>query len=141
MSTAFATVLHVVQKTGEEVRFSFNEKPVATFVDDKIVITTQASQVEYDFNSVSYFDFEENTSGIDKVKVDKVTADVAIKAGQVAISGALAGSPVYIFGINGTTHGTYKVADDGTVSFSTAGLPQGIYIIKGNNISIKFIKQ
>lgn len=144
ISSALATtLLHVVQKTGEEVTFSFNEKPKTTFDGGNIVIATASSTVEYDFNSVKKFTFEEveTPTAIDDITVGKVKAGVSFEPGQVTISGAQAGSTVYVFAINGAAMGNYKVDADGSLAFSTADLPNGIYVIKGSNISVKFIKK
>lgn len=142
-SSAFAaTVLHVVQKTGEVVTFAFSEKPIATFEGSNIVIATGDSKVEYAFDNVKKFTFEDvdTPTGIDDVTVGKVKADVKVEPGQVTVSGAQAGSMVSVYGINGMLQGNYPVDDNGYVSFSTSHLGQGVYVIKGSNVSVKFIK-
>lgn len=103
---------------GSKVSFTFAEKPVVSHADNILSISSTAASVEYPVSDVVRFTFED----AETTKVLSVKSDVA---GEVSV-----------FDLQGTLVKRFKGS-----SFSLEGLPQGVYIIKSNRSTYKFIKK
>ncbi|MBO4500272.1 MAG: T9SS type A sorting domain-containing protein, partial [Bacteroidaceae bacterium] len=68
-------------------------------------------------------------------------AKISLDSYTVRISGAKSGQTVFVTDASGKTLSTYETDQDGSVTFSIADLPQGIYIIKSESLTCKILKQ
>jgi uncharacterized protein YfaS (alpha-2-macroglobulin family) len=59
----------------------------------------------------------------------------------VSITGAKADITVKVISPDGKTLGTYKTDSNGSVTFSIADLPQGLYIINSENLTCRILKK
>ena len=60
---------------------------------------------------------------------------------EINITGAKVGINVSVISTDGKAIGTYKTGQDGSVTFSIADLPQGLYIINSENLTFKVFKK
>ena len=128
----------LLQKDGQQISFAFEEKPVITFSDNNLVITTASITLEYGIADIQKFFFSDSQTAVENVKITPV---LELDAYTVRIAGAKAGATVSLFGPDGKTLNSYKTDSEGSVSFSIAELPQGLYIISSDNLTCKILKK
>lgn len=119
------TALFVHQKSGGVVEYAFSEKPVVTYQDGYIVISSEETAVMYPLSDMDKFTFGE----VD----DQVT--------RITAPANAAPQPTFIYSVDGKLMRTYKPNEDGTTSSSLEGLPAGTYVIKNGKTSYKVLKR
>ena len=133
------TALVVHQKSGEVVYFSFSEQPKATYSGTNLVLTTTKTTVEYPIANLLKFTFGDMADGIEDVTDAK--ADVKIDNDAIIITGTKVSADVSVFNVSGVKVCTKKADADGNAAISTSNLPNGVYVVKSNNVTFKFIKK
>ena len=133
--------LTIHQKDGQQFSFGFDDKPVITYTDTDLVLKTTKTEVQYPLASVAKFTFTDVEDAVIPIKQDSNAAQLELDGYVVSITGAKAGINVTLITPDGKTVGTYKVDSDGSVSFSIADLPQGLYIISSENLTCKILKK
>ena len=124
VASAFAqNTLNIHQKSGGVVSYAFSEKPVVTYTADGIHLSTSKVGVDYPLSNLEKFTFGDgDTNPVESIKADGVAGDVRI------------------YSINGVLLKTVKQSE-GSVSFSTADLSKGTYIIKNGVTTYKITKR
>ena len=114
--------LNIHQKDGTLISYVFAEKPKVSFADNKLVVTTSKTIVEFLISDVDKFTFEDIKTSIedDEIKV----ANACLEYWEV-------------YTLGGKLVKKVKIIDD---SNPMENLPKGIYIIKCGNVSYKIIK-
>ena len=133
--------LTIHQKDGQQFSFGFDDKPVITYTDTDLVLKTTKTEVMYPLASLSKFTLTDVEDAVISIKQDGNTAKLELDSYTVIITGAKAGIAVTVIGPDGKTVGTYKTDSDGSVTFSIADLPQGLYIINSENLTCKIQKK
>jgi len=133
--------LTIHQKDGQQFSFGFSEKPVITYTDTDLVLKTTKTEVMYPLASLSKFTLTDVEDAVIPIKQDGNTAKLELDSYMVSITGTKAGIAVTLIGPDGKTVGTYKTDSEGSVSFSIADLPQGLYIINSENLTCKIQKK
>lgn len=133
--------LTIHQKDGQQFSFGFDDKPIITYTDTDLVLKTTKTEVQYPLASVVKFTFTDVEDAVIPIKQDGNAAQLELDGYVVSITGAKADINVSVVGPDGKTLGTYKTASDGSVTFSIADLPQGLYIINSENLTCKILKK
>lgn len=133
--------LTIHQKDGQQFNFGFDDKPVITYTDTYLVLKTTKTEVQYPLASVAKFTFTDVEDAVIPIKQDSNAAQLELDGYVVSITGAKAGINVLVIGPDGKTLDTYKTGSDGSVTFSIADLPQGLYIINSENLTCKILKK
>lgn len=133
--------LTIHQKDGQQFSFGFDDKPVITYTDTDLVLKTTRTEVQYPLASVAKFTFIDVEDAVIPVKQDSNAAKLELVNYMVSITGAKAGITVTVIGADGKTLGNYKTDSEGSVTFSIADLPQGLYIIKSEDLTCKILKK
>ena len=134
------TTLTIHQKDGEKFSFGFSEKPVVSFTDNDLIVKTSTNQVTCALTAVAKFTFDSGETTVGEVKSDAEPA-ISLDEYAVMITNAKADDKVLLTGADGKLLQSYKVAEDGSVSFSISELPAGTYIISTSKLSIKILKK
>lgn len=122
--SAFAqNTLNIHQKNGGVVSYAFSEKPVVTYADGGITLTTTHVDVYFPLSELVKFTFEDDQQGSTGILRTLGTSD-----------------DVLIYDTAGVLVHTAKETD-GKTTFSTANLPAGTYIIKNGKTTYKIIKR
>lgn len=130
--------ISIHQKDGKVASFAFSEKPIVTYADNQLVITTTKTSVQYPLYLLQKIDFElTDATAIEQVKPD---AKFRFTDGTLYITGGDPGSLVYIYSMRGTTEGHYRIDDAGNAVISLQSLSKGLYIVKTNHFTFKFTK-
>ena len=119
------TALFVHQKSGGMLEIAFSEKPVVTYSEGYLVITSGLASVSYPLSDMQKFTFGEVND-----QVTRITAPTNA-----------APQPTYIYSVGGVLMRTYQPGDNGTTSASLEGLPAGTYVIKNGKTSYKVLKK
>ena len=133
--------LTIHQKDGQQFNFGFDDKPVITYTDTDLVLKTTKTEVQYPLASLSKFTFTDIEDAVTPIKQDGNAAQLELDGYVVSVTGAKADVTVKVIGSDGKTLGTYKTDSDGSVTFSIAYLPQGLYIINSENLTCKILKK
>jgi hypothetical protein len=133
--------LTIHQKDGQQLSFGFEDKPVITYTDTDLVLKTTKTEVQYPLASVAKFTFTDVEDAVIPIKQDSNAAQLELDGYVVSITGAKADINVLVIGPDGKTLGTYKTDSDGSVTFSIADLPLGLYIINSENLTCKILKK
>ena len=130
--------ISIHQKDGKVANFAFSEKPIVTYADNQLVITTTKTSVQYPLYVLQKIDCElADATSIEQVKPD---AKFRFTDGTLYISGGDPGSQVYIYNMRGMTAGQYRIDDAGNAVISLQSLSKGLYIVKTNHFTFKFTK-
>lgn len=130
--------ISIHQKDGKVANFAFSEKPVVTYADNQLVITTTKTSVQYPLYLLQKIDFElTDATAVEQVKPD---AKFRFTDGTLYITGGDPGSQVVIYDMRGMTEGQYRIDDAGNAVISLQSLSKGLYIVKTNHFTFKFTK-
>ena len=132
-------VIH--QKDGQKFSFGFDDKPVITYTDNDLVLKTAKTEVQYPLASLSKFTFVDIPTEVDAVAVDRKSPEITLDDYMIRITGAKAETVVKVTGMDGKTLAAYKADSEGTVTFSIADLPEGVYIISSDSLTCKILKK
>ena len=130
--------ISIHQKDGKVANFAFSEKPIVTYADNQLVITTTKTSVQYPLYLLQKIDFElTDATAVEQVKPD---AKFRFTDGTLYITGGAPGSQVVIYDMRGMTEGQYRIDDAGNAVISLQSLSKGLYIVKTNHFTFKFTK-
>lgn len=130
--------ISIHQKDGKVANFAFSEKPIVTYADNQLVITTTKTSVQYPLYLLQKIDFAlSEATAVEQVKPD---AKFRFTDGTLYISGGTPGSQVYIYNMSGMTEGQYRIDDAGNAVISLQSLSKGHYIVKTSRFTFKITK-
>jgi len=119
------TTLVVHKKTGETIEYAFREKPIITYLDGNIIISTKDESVEYPISKMLKITFHEVNNDETRIIAPANTAP----------------QPTYIYSVGGILMRTLQPTEKGYTSASLGDLPSGSYIIKNGNTYYKITKR
>ena len=133
--------LTIHQKDGQQFSFGLADKPVITYTETDFVLKTTKTEVQFPLATLAKFSFTDVEDAVISIKSDGKTAMLELDNYMVSLTGAKPDVAVTLIGPDGKVVGTYKTDADGSVTFSIADLPQGVYIIKSENLTCKILKK
>jgi len=133
--------LTIHQKDGQQLCFGFEDKPVIKFTDNEIVLTSAKTELRFQFANVAKLTFDDVEDAVIGIKADGAKASITLDEYTVSISGAKADAVVQLIASDGKLLQSYKIDQDGTVTFSIADLPEGTYIIVTDSLTVKILKK
>ena len=148
MLAAFAAVplfsqntLTIHQKDGQQFNYGFSDKPVITYTESDLVLTTSKTVVEFPLSALSKFTFSDIEDAVIAVKDNSSKPSLSLDEYTVCISGAEPDQSVTLLSIDGKVLSIYKTGADGSITFSIAELPTGTYIINSESLTCKILKK
>lgn len=132
--------LTIHQKDGSKFGYGFSEKPVITYTETDLILTTNSTVVEYPLSAIAKFTFTENETSVSDIRSEIKTPTLQLDNNTVQISGAEPLQAVSLIDTDGKIISAYKTDANGSVSFSITELPKGIYIIKTKSLTCKISK-
>ena len=133
--------LTVHQKDGQQFSFGFEDKPVVTFTDSELIVTSSKTELRYALAQVAKFTFDDIEDAVISIKTDASKAVITLDEYTVSISGAKPDATVCLIASDGKQIQSYKTNQDGTTTFSIADLPEGTYIIASESLTVKILKK
>lgn len=131
----------VYQTDGKMAVFGFVEKPMITYSNNELVISTTRTSMQFPIpllRKLSFGTADINT-GIEEME-DDVETHFSFKSGTLSIEGGKPYSQVYIFNLSGIKVGQYKLDGDGRADIPTTQLGKDIFLVKTDHFSFKFRK-
>lgn len=133
--------LTIIQKDGQQFHYGFSEKPVITYTDNDLVISTDKVVVNYPLTAIRKFVFTDGA----ETQVEGIEADnkplLSLEDYMVEITGGVADANVIVFASDGKNVFNGKFDSEGRISFSIAEFPDGVYVIKTENLTCKILKK
>lgn len=130
-------VLVVELLNGTVNRYALSEKPVVSFPDDEMVISSKTVDASYMRSEVKRFYFETvEYNDINAVDERSVVFNYVDKR-NVVISGLECGTTVSIVSVDGKKLLSMESGDTGSVSISMCDFPEGVYIISFGDRNVK----
>ena len=133
--------LTVHQKNGQKFGFGFEEKPIVSFTDNFLIIKSTKAEVQYELVKVAKVTFDDVNDAVIGIKADDTKTSIALDEYYVSILGSKADITVLLLTSDGKQLQSYKTNTDGSVTFSIAELPEGIYIITSESRTVKILKK
>ena len=141
MIVSAQNTITIHQKDGKQFSFGFDEKPVVSFTDNMLVVKTTKTEIQYELALLSKFTFDQKQTAVDAIVDERIEPSVTLDEYSVQISGLKADATATLLSADGKQLQSYRTDSEGTVSFSIAELPQGIYIIKSESLTCKILKK
>ena len=131
--------LAVCTKDGSKILYALEEKPKITFTETELVITTKGIEVSYALSDMNLFTYEKGeTTGITNLYDG---ASFKLDGESIVFSKLKAKDIVSLYSINGTLVFKKTVTTDGEYAVSLNDIKTGVYIIKVNGLTYKFMKK
>lgn len=132
----------LVVETKDHVKTTYMlaRKPEVTFEGNDLRIVSWDADVTYNLADILRFTYEtQSVTGVSELRDEQ--AAVNYEDGQLVISGIKAGASVGIYSIDGKLVQQLTAHRSGTYRLSLSHLPQGVYIVKADNITYKIMKR
>ena len=131
--------LAVCTKDGSKVLYALEEKPKITFTDTELVITTKSVEIAYALSDMNLLTYENGeTTGITNLYDDE---SFKLDGESIVFSKLKAKDIVSLYSINGTLVFKKAVTTDGEYAIPLIDMETGVYIIKVNSLTYKFVKK
>ena len=132
----------LVVETKDHVKTTYMlaRKPEVTFEGNDLRIVSWDADVTYNLADILRFTYEtKSVTGVTELREDPAT--IGYEDGQLVISGIKAGAPVGIYSLDGKLVKQLTAERSGSFRISLTSLPQGMYIVKADNITYKIMKR
>ena len=135
-----STALIVHAKDGSKVSYILSERPRVSFSEDSLIITSEATVVNYPLTDMWKFTFseEDEDTGVNNIPADE--ASLSINSGVIVLSGCKEGSTARICTTGGTVVHNEKLSSD-SWTYPLSLLPSGIYLVTINGTTFKIAKK
>lgn len=131
------TTLVVTPEGEESINLSFDNMPTVTFTEQNLVITTDLQDLMFPLTTKIDFSFTADESAVESIQENPVT--VTLINHEITISGMQEGVAVNIYNIAGATVYNGTTDADGSLYINLSDWSTGIYILKSNQLSYKFL--
>ena len=132
--------LVVETKDHVQTTYMLSERPEVTFVGNSLRITSAYANVTYNLLDVQRFTFEtRSVTGVSELRDEQAAIDY--DDGQLIVSGIKQGASVGIYSMDGKMVKQLQASHSGTFRISLSSLPQGMYIVKADNVTYKIMKR
>ncbi len=122
-----------------KISYEFKHHPKVIPNNDVLILSTIHTTVEYQASQIHKFTLEKTTVNTVDVNTNKRKNDILRNDDILTIQGHL-GENIEIYSIGGVLMDTKKINDD-KFQISLSNYASGIYIIRINKLTIKFIKK
>lgn len=132
-----ALVLHLA--SGSKVSIMLDQKPIVTFADEELVISTQSDVIRYQATDVSSFTYtSDSDAGIEVSSHDATSFSIT---GDVFRATCLVpNTKVFVYTVDGTQIISGKTDSNGNLSLPLPREKGKIYIVKSSVANFKIIR-
>lgn len=118
---------------GTDISFELAKKPILTFADQRLCITMENQDSEFELSDVVNFHFKEDPSAIRSPRLDNEYTVHWQGDDLIVISNVASNTQVRLYGIDGAIYPSRVNANGGRIEISLADFPKGIYLLNINN--------
>lgn len=129
---------------GGKVSFSLDDRPVITYNNGYVIVSSIGNRVECPHEQIHKFTFSDGTNSPgNDTAVDAVGQDVQVQQQQqsMVFSGCVPGENVNIYNMAGQLVSKHEINSDGTLFVSLQRFGKGMYVVKMKSLTYKFIKE
>ena len=128
-------------KSGERITFVIANEPRIVSMEEMISISENGTTIEYPLKDIHKYTMEkEQATGINST-INETSGTIKNEVGSIILSGFKAGVPVIVSNLNGMVVYKSTTDDNGSLSLSTSQYNEGVYIVKVQNKTFKFVKR
>ena len=126
-------------RDGSSVSFFLNEKPKMTFVADSVKIVSSASQAKVKRSDVLDIKFKMDVPN----SIEDVCENGTVEFGSesIRIENMKPDCVVNVYSVDGRTVLSKMSDSNGLAVIQLHAIPSGVYLLKYNDITIKFIRR
>lgn len=132
--------LAVHQQDGQITVFSFTEKPVVTYSDNELVLTTRKTAVQYPLYKLKKLTFDTAWDDPSRIEEQIVNAKFRFQGNAIVVTGCKPGAQLMVFDLKGKKTCQLRTDDKGCATISLNGLRKQVYVMKTDHCSFKFRK-
>lgn len=138
----WAATCVVVTTSEDEAEFFFSDNPTFTYDGQTVKLKTQKVEIEYTPQNIQkvWIDDRENT-GIKVATANANKVSFSINDNSLTIHGCNPNENVQMFTTNGYIVSMSKSSDNGLAELHISNLQKGIYLVKTEETTVKFIKK
>ena len=126
---------------GGKVTFLLDHNPRVVNGDEYILVCDLDDVIEYPLDNVYRYRMgQDDITGVEEIQ-NVTEGSIRPHAGMILISGFEAGAGVIVSDLGGSVLFNGSTGNDGNLTIDLSGYPEGIYIIKAQNQTFKFIKR
>jgi hypothetical protein len=133
--------LTIYQKNGELFRIGFEKKPIVTYTDNELVVTTTKLEFQCELDKIAKFTFNDIEDAVPNIKSDATKAGISVDEYTIRITGAKPNVTVRLIASDGKLLHSYMTNQNGNVTFSIADLTEETYIISSDSLTVKILKK
>lgn len=129
----------IYQTDGNITKFAFTEKPVVTYSNNELVLTTTSTSVQFPIYLLKKLAFEiewDVETAIEEVRASDVRYN--FRDGSLYIVGGKPDTLVSLYNLKGIKVGLYRLDAEGKATIPLQMLGKDTYIVKAGNLSFKF---
>ena len=130
--------------SGARIAFPFSERPRLTYADGDLVITTSEEELRYAHSSVRKFTIEAediSQGGTTEIAATERESRWQQQGDAMVFTDCTPGECVSIFDASGRLVQQHVIASDGTLQIPLSSFAEGMYIVKTESITYKFMKR
>lgn len=135
----YAQRLVIWQKDGSKVSYNLDEQPKTTFTTEDLVITTTTITINYPLAKIQRYTYEGGSLSIRDVKADGIS--ISYEGDNIIVKGLTMGKSVVVYSVDGKQLVAKRSDGSDRLILSLAKLPAGVYMIKADEITYKFLKR
>lgn len=132
--------LEVWTKGGEQITYVLNDRPVVSWSDTDVVITTADLTVSYPLSELWKFTFGMQANAAAAL-CQETDGQMQMQDGLLRLSGFPANMPIAVYSLDGHVAATATTLTDGTATIRIHTLATGIYVVKTGSTTHKIIKK
>ncbi len=137
--TLHAQRLVIWQKDGSKVSYNLDEQPKTTFTADDLVITTATTTINYPLSKIQRYTYEGAQLSVQNVKEPGIS--ITHNGNNIIVKGLPKGKSVTINRVDGIQLIAKRSDGSARLTLSLNSLPAGVYMIKADEITYKFLKR
>lgn len=129
---------------GSTFSYALDVKPVVTYENEEIVVTTTTASAVYQVAEVAKFTLSEESVNDDATSVVDLEQSHGVmknKGNVLMFSSFEPGTRVQVYSINGLQIANELVGPNGNLEVCLSEYPSGIYVVKAKGITCKIVKK
>lgn len=130
---------------GKRVAYALEDNPKVINGDGIITVVDKDVTIEYPLENVHKYVLGVGTDYEVVSKIEKVIANedgtISQSSGNLILTGFAAGSKVSVYNVNGVAVSNFTIGADGRLEISLSQYSAGMYIVKTQSQTFKFIKR
>ena len=130
--------------SGARISFPLAEHPVMTYADGDIVVTTSQEQLTYahvDVRKFTLADEDISQGEPAKIKTSEHEVQWQRQGDVMCFAGGTPDERVTVYNATGQQVAQYAILPDGTLQIPLSQFSEGMYVVKTESITYKFLKK